>query len=103
MRIVLANCGNSYAGCDAEEVFFYDEDCWSDTEINDEIYYCACESAETYAYVHFGWDEPYTDEEYEDYLENYVSYDWEEVSYDKYLEWCENWGYEPKTEEELGI
>ena len=38
-----------------------------------------------------------------DYLENYMSYVWKEVSYETYLEWCENWGYEPRTEKELGI
>lgn len=103
MRIILAKCGNGYAGCDHEEAFFFEEGCWSDNQINNEIHAWACESAETYAYVHFGWDEPYTDEEYEDYLENYVSYDWEEVSYEQYLEWCENWGCEPRTEEELSL
>ena len=102
MRIILAICGNGYSGCDAEEVFFYDESV-DINEINSEVWGWACENAESYAYVHFGWDEPYTDEEYEDYLENYVSYNWEEVSYEKYLAWCENWGYEPRTEKELGI
>lgn len=95
MKIILARCGNGYCGCDSEEVFFYDEDCWSATEINDEIYGWALENAESYAYVHFGWGEFYTEEEYDDYIENYMSYDWDEVSYEEYVEWCENWGYEP--------
>lgn len=103
MKIILAKCGNGYAGCDQEEVFFFHEDGWSEKEINNEIYAWACECAESYAYVHFGWDEPYTDEEYEDYLENYVSYDWHEATYEEYLEYCENWGIEPKTVDEVCI
>ena len=96
MKIVLAICGNGYCGCDCEEAFFYEEDCWSNAEIDEEILGWACEHAESYAYVHFGWDEPYTEEEYEDYLENYVTYNWHEATYDEYIEWCDNWGYEPK-------
>lgn len=103
MRIILANCGNGYSGCDAEEVFFFDEDCWSDTGINNEIYAWACDNAESYAYVHFGWDEPYTDEDYEDYLENYMSYGWHDATYEEYLEYCENWSIEPKTVDEVCI
>ena len=103
MKIILATCSNGYCGCDAEEIFFVGEDGWSAAEINEVIYGWACENAESYAYVHFGWDEPYTEEEYEDYIENYMSYDWEEISYEKYLDWCENWGYEPRTRKELDI
>ena len=103
MRIILATCGNGYAGCGNEEAFFYEEGLWSDAEIEEEVLGWAYDNAESYAYVHFGWDEPYTYEEYEDYLENYMSYNWEEVSYDEYIDWCENWGYEPKTRKELGI
>ena len=44
----------------------------------------------------FGWDEEYTDEEYnEEYMSEYLTYDWWEVSYEVFLEWCENWGYDP--------
>jgi hypothetical protein len=98
--IILANCSNGYCGCESEEVFFFD-DSMTDTEITEEILYWAQDQAESYSYVHFGWDEPYTDEEYEDYLENYVSFDWHVATYEEYLDWCDNWNYEPKTEAEI--
>ena len=43
--------------------------------------------------------EEYSDEDYEDYLKNYVDFDWRDATYEKYVEWCENWGYEPKEVE----
>lgn len=97
MLIILATCGNGYCGCDAEDAFFYDEEDINVSDINEEIHTWALENGESFAYVHFGWDEEYTDEEYEDYCENYISYDWHQASYDEYLEWCENWGVEPRT------
>ena len=99
MKIILASCGNGYCGCDSEEAFFFDED-MNINEINEEVWGWACENAESFAHVHFGWDEPYTDEEYDFYIENYVTYDWNEATYDEYLEWCDNWGYEPKPWED---
>ena len=33
-------------------------------------------------------------EEYEEYLENYVSYTWYEATYEEYVDWCENWSRE---------
>ena len=102
MKIILATCGNGYCGCESEDVFFYyEENGITEAEINDDIYDWACSNAESFSYVHFGWCEPYTDEEYDDYLENYMTYDWREATYEEYVEWCENWGYEPKTAEEL--
>ena len=98
--IILARCSNGYCGCDSEDVFFYKDD--TPEHIIDEDLICwAEENAESYAYVHFGWDEEYTDEEYEDYLENYVSYDWYVATYEQYVAWCENWNYEIKTEAEI--
>ena len=98
--IILAYCNNGYCGCNSEDVFFFD-DSMTNTEIDEEILYWAQEQAESYSYVHFGWGEPYTDEEYEDYLENYVSFDWYVATYEQYLDWCDNWNYEPKTEAEI--
>ena len=98
--IILANCGNGYCGCGSEEVFFFD-DSMTDTEIDEDILYWARENAESYAYVHFGWDEEYTEEDYDDYLENYVDFDWHIATYEEYLDWCDNWSYTPKTEEEI--
>lgn len=95
MIIVLANCGNGYCGCDAEEVFFYEEGT-SDYEINNDVYDWAVDNADSFAYVHFGWDEPYTDEEQEDYIENYLTYDWHVATYEEYLDYCDNWGIEPR-------
>ena len=56
---------NGYCGCDIEEEFVgtYDEAVeWANE--------CLSEYAETYAYVAFGWDEEYTEEEFDDYLED---------------------------------
>ena len=96
MIIVLASCGNGYCGCDSEEAFFF-EDGTKDRDIDEDVYAWACDNAESYAYVHFGWGEDYTDEDYEDYLDNYVSFAWKVASYEEYVEWCENWGEEPKV------
>lgn len=98
MKIILARCGNGYCGCDSEDAFFFDEGT-SEREIDEDILIWARENAESYAYVHFGWDTPYTEEEYDEYIENYVDFDWHEASYEEYVEWCENWGYEPREEE----
>ena len=100
MLIVLAHCGNGYSGCDSEEAFFY-EDGTKEDEIGSDMWGWACENAESFAYVHFGWEEPYTDEDYDDYIENYMSYGWHIATYEEYVEWCENYGYEPRAKEEL--
>lgn len=96
MMIILAHCGNGYCGCDSEEVFFY-EDGTAEAIINEDVHQWACDNAESYSHCHFGWDEEYTDEEWEDYMENYVDFDWHDATYEEYVEWCENWGYEPKV------
>ena len=96
MKIILAHCGNGYPGCDSEEAFILD-DTWTEAEINQDVLCWACENAESFAYVHFGWGESYTDEDYDDYIENNVDYDRHEATYEEYVEWCENWGYKPKT------
>jgi len=98
MMIILAHCGNGYCGCDSEEVFFF-EDGTAEAIINETVCDWARDNAESYAYVHFGWGEEYSDEDYEDYLENYVDFDWYDATYEEYVEWCENWGYEPKEVE----
>jgi hypothetical protein len=98
--IILAYCDNGDCGCESEEAFFFD-DSMTDEEIIEEILYCAQEHAEAYSYVHFGWGESYTEEEYEEYLENYVNFNWRPATYEEYLDWCDNWGYRPKTEEEI--
>ena len=56
---------NGYCGCDTEEEFFgtYDEA----VEFADET---LPEYAYSYAHCAFGWDEEYTEEEYDDYLDD---------------------------------
>ena len=98
MMIILARCGNGYCGCESEDAFFFDEGTL-EREIDEDILTWARENAESYAYVHFGWNEHYTEEEYDEYLENYVDFDWHEATYEEYVKWCENWGYEPREEE----
>ena len=100
MLIVLAHCGNGYSGCDSDEVFFYDNGT-AEKEIDSEVWNWACENAESFSYVHFGWDESYTDEDYDDYIENYVTFGWHIATYEEYVEWCENYGYEPRAKEAL--
>ena len=60
---------NGYCGCDIEEEFVgtYEEaEAWADEYLP--------EYASDYAHVAFGWDEEYTEEEYEEYLE-YCDYE----------------------------
>lgn len=56
---------NGYCSCDIEEEFegtYEEAKDWADEYLSG--------YAEGYAYVAFGWDEEYTEEEYDDYLEN---------------------------------
>ena len=96
MKIILAYCGNGYCGCDSEEAFFY-EDNATDLEIGEDVYDWACDNAESFSHVHFGWDGEYTEEEWEEYIENHIDFNWEVVSYEEYVKWCDNWGYKPKV------
>lgn len=99
--IIVAHCGNGYCGCDSNEVFFFDNET-PEAIIDEDIYCWAVENADNYSYVHFGFGEEYDEEKYEDYIENHVDYDWHDATYDEYLSWCEEFGYEPKSKEELG-
>ena len=88
MKIIFAHCENGYVGCNVEDVFLFDDE-MTEAEIDQEIWYWACENAESFAYVHFGWDEPYTEEDYDDYIENHVNFDWYEATHEEYVKWCE--------------
>lgn len=68
---------NGYCGCDIEEEFFgtYDEA----VEFADEY---LSEYAGSYAHCAFGWDEEYTEEEYDEYLED-CGYEIEESEEDE--------------------
>ena len=89
MKIILAYCDNGYCGSDSEEIFFY-KDNVNEKDIDEDVYYWALENAEAHSHHHFGWDEKYTDEEWEDYIENYVNSDWHEIDKEEYLKWCDN-------------
>ena len=95
MKIILASCGNGYCGCDAEDVFFFGSDV-TEESIQEDLWDWACDNAESYSHVHFGWGEDYSEEDYEDYLENYVTFSWNEITREEYLEWCDDNGYEPE-------
>lgn len=99
MKIILAKCDNGYCGCDCEDVFFYDNDT-EDIEIEEDLWGWAIDNAESYAYVHFGWGEEYSEEDYEEYLENHVNYTWYEATYEEYVAWCEIYGQEVEVKEE---
>jgi hypothetical protein len=100
--IILATCGNGYCGCDDEEVFIFEEEVEASV-IDEEVLAWAENNAESFAHVHFGWDEEYTDEEYEEYMSEYLTYDWQEASYEDFVKWCENWGYEPENYIKEGV
>jgi hypothetical protein len=60
---------NGYCGCDIEEKFEgtrKEAEAWADEHLP--------EYAEDYTHIAFGWNEEYTEEEYEEYLED-CSYD----------------------------
>ena len=65
MKKWIITFSNGYCGCDQEEEFegTYEKAVDFANEYLPEF-------AETYAHVAFGWDEEYTEEEYEEYLEN---------------------------------
>lgn len=99
-KIVIARCGNGYNGCDAEEAFIYDADV-SEAEIEEDVRCFAIENAESFAHVHFGWmddDEEFTEEEYDEYIQEYVEYEWHCATREEYLEFCENWSIKPEED-----
>lgn len=73
----LITFSNGYCGCDTEEEFegTYDE---AVDFANDYL----PDYAESMSHAAFGWDEEYTEEEYEDYLED-CGYDIEESEENK--------------------
>ena len=95
MKIILASCGNGYCGCDTEDVIFFDSNV-TEESIQEDLWDWARDHAESYSHVHFGWGEDYSEEDYEDYLENYVTFSWNEITREEYLEWCDENGYEPE-------
>lgn len=97
-KIVIARCGNGYNGCDAEDVFIYDANV-SEAEIEEDVCCFAADNAESFSHIHFGWDnDEYTEDEYDEYLNEYVEYEWHYATYEEYLEFCENWSIKPEED-----
>lgn len=94
MKIIKAWCSNGYVGCEGEDVFFYDDDD-TDKVIGEELWDWAVGVAEQYSYVYFGWDNEFTEEEWDEYLED-IDFEWTEISYEEYLKYCEEYGYTPR-------
>ena len=91
MIYVIAYFENGYCGCDQTDFYTFVDDTTT-SEINDQMYDAMCAYAESYSHVAFGWDEPYTDEEWDDYLENQCSVNWEVVSKERWDEERKEWG-----------
>ena len=83
MIYVIAYFENGYCGCDQTDFYTFDDDT-IESEINDLMYDAMCAYAESYSHVAFGWVEPYTEEEWEDYLENQCMVNWEIVSKERW-------------------
>lgn len=83
MIYVIAYFENGYCGCDETDFFEFDDDITT-SEIDDQMYDAMCGYAESYSHVAFGWDEPYTDEEWEDYLTNQCCVNWEIVDKERW-------------------
>jgi hypothetical protein len=98
-KYILFECGTGYCGCDFEDVMFYPDDTHEDT-IDIDCWGMAEDNAQNYAYCHFG-GEDYTDEEWNEYIENYVCCDWREITRAEYIAWCKDWNYTPATEEQV--
>ena len=86
-RYIAIHCWNGYQGCDLDEVLIFDHKI-SDKEISETVYEIACENADSYSYVHFGWGVECSEGEYEDYIMNNVVFDWYDMTYSEYLEYC---------------
>ena len=99
-KYILFEGGNGYCGCDFEDVMFYPDYIHEDT-IDIDGWGMAEDNAQSYAHYHFGWGEDYTDEEWDEYLDNYVEYSWREITREEYIAWCKNWNYTPATEEQV--
>lgn len=99
-KYVKAFGGNGYCGCDWEDVFIYPDDV-TEEEINEDVYSRAVDEGESYSYVHFGWDSDYSEEDYDEYMENYIHCGWDWTDRDGYLAHCDNYSFTPKTEEEV--
>ena len=84
MKYVRFTGGNGFVGCDYEEYREYDDDTPEFVIENDSLEICE-ENAESYAYQRFGWDEDYSDEDYDEYLEDCYC-DWTYISKEEFIE-----------------
>lgn len=66
---------NGYCGCDITDYYkansFEDVECYMEEGLGD--------YAKTYAHVHFGWDNDYTEDEYDEYFQD-CGYDIMEIT-----------------------
>lgn len=83
MIYVVAYYENGYCGCDTTDFFTFDDNTTT-SEIADYIWDTRRDYADAYAHVHFGWDESYTDEEWEEWVEEYCMVTWDIVSEEDY-------------------
>ena len=96
--LILAHFENGYCGCDQKELFHFEAG--TDLSfIEGTVSEWAMDNADSFAYVHFGWEAEYTDEEYDEYLEMVV-WTYENLTYEEYLKYCEDEGEEVRFTEE---
>ena len=81
-KYIKITFGNGYCGCDGEEVIAYPDDI-ADKYIDMDAYSFALDNAEIYTHVVFDFNEDYTEEEYQDYIEG-ITYDWYEITEEEY-------------------
>lgn len=98
-RYILFTGGNSYCGCDFEEVHVFD-DSVGDEELDEMLEELVFENGESYEYVETGWYEGFESEEERDHYYNELCEgNWIELDRDDYIEWCESNGEEPVNED----
>ena len=82
MKYVRFTGGNGFAGCEYEEYQEYNDDT-PDYIIEEDALMVCEENAESFAYMRFG-DDPYTDEEFADYVANDCYFDWEYITEEEF-------------------
>ena len=94
-KYYLVTGGIGYAGCNFEEVLVYPDEI-TEIEVSEDAHDLVEQYAESYSHIHFGWNEEYTEEEWDFYLENYVDFNYQELTREEYLEYCHDNDMEPE-------
>lgn len=97
-KYILFEGGNGYAGCEYSEALVFDENEITDEDLNEISNDMMRDNAESFEYIHFGWDEKYSEEDELNYYENYAYGTWSKISREEYEEWCANWSIVPEEE-----